>query len=78
MPLYFFRVKSGRFSGAEDRGTDFADNDAAWDELRRVVGDLLGSVSRKLKPNSKWQMELLDDSRKPIFEITLFAEALDK
>jgi hypothetical protein len=78
MPLYFFRVQSGRFSGAEDRGTDLADNDAAWDELRRVAGDLLGSICRKLKPDSKWQIELLDGSNKPIFKITLVGETLEK
>ena len=78
MPLYYFRVQTGQFSGAEDRGTDFANGDAAWEELRRVSGDLLGSIARNLKPNSEWSMELLDESKKPVFRITLVAETLDK
>jgi hypothetical protein len=77
MPLYYFRVQSGHFSDTEDQGTDLVDNDATWDELRRVAGELLGSISRKLKPNSKWQIELLNESKKPIFRISLFAETLD-
>jgi hypothetical protein len=78
MPLYYFRIQSGRFSGAEDRGTDLADDNIAWEELRRVSGDLLGSIARNLKPNSEWHMELLDESKKPVFRITLVAETLDK
>ena len=78
MPLYFLRVKSGSFSGAEDRGTDLAENDAAWDELRRVAGDLLGGISRKLKPDSQWQIEILDASKKPLFKISLVAEMLEE
>ena len=76
MPLYFLRVKSGIFSGGEDLSIDLADNDAAWDELRRVAGDLLGENCGKLKPDSQWQIELLDGFKKPIFKITIVAEAL--
>ncbi len=49
MPLYYFRVQSGHFSGADDHGTDLADDNVAWEELRRVSGDLLGSVARNLR-----------------------------
>jgi len=42
-----------------------------------VCGDILASVSRKLIENAEWQMELLDESRKPIFRIRLVAETLE-
>jgi len=31
---------------------------------------------RNLKQNAEWQMELLDESKKPLFRITLVGETL--
>ena len=77
MPLYFFRIRNGRYSGASDHGTELADRDAAWRELTSVCGDLVGGISRKLKENAEWHMELLDESKSPVFRIRLIAETLD-
>jgi hypothetical protein len=77
MPLYFFRIQNGRYSGAGDHGTELADRNAAWKELTSVCGDMLGSIARKLKENSEWQMELLDESKRPLFRIRIVAESLD-
>ena len=77
MPLYFFRIRNGRYSGACDYGTELADRDAAWKELTSVCGDMVGSISRHLKQNTEWQMELLDESKKPVFRIRLVGETLD-
>ena len=77
MPLYYFRIRSSRYSGASDHGTELANRDAAWAEMTKVCGDLVGSISRKLKQNAEWQMELLDDSKKPVFRIRLVAETLE-
>jgi hypothetical protein len=77
MPLYFFRIRNGRYSGASDHGIELADRDAAWRELTSVCGDLVGGISRKLKENAEWQMELLDESKSPVFRIRLVAETLD-
>jgi hypothetical protein len=77
MPLYFFRVQAGQFSGVEDRGTEYADDSAAWEDFSRVCGDLVGSIARKLKQNAEWQMELLNESKKPLFCIRLAAQTLD-
>jgi len=76
MPLYFFCIRNGRFSGAADRGTELADHDAAWTELTSVCGDLVGSISRNLKQNAEWQMGLLDESKRPVFRIRLVAETV--
>jgi hypothetical protein len=77
MPLYFFRIQNGRYSGAPDCGTELADHDAAWAEMTKVCGDLVGSISRNLNQNAEWQMELLDESKRPAFRIRLVAETLD-
>jgi len=72
MPLFFFRIPN-----AGDCAAEFADRDAAWKELTGVCGDMVGGISRKLKENGEWQMELLDASKKPVFRIRLVAETLD-
>jgi hypothetical protein len=36
--------------------------------MTSVCGDLVGSISRNLKQNAEWQMELLDESKKPFIQ----------
>jgi hypothetical protein len=76
MSLYFFRISQGRYSGASDQGTEFESREAAWSEMTKVCGNLVGSISRSLKQNAEWHMELLDEARKPVFRIRLVAETL--
>jgi hypothetical protein len=76
MPLYFFRISHGHYAGASDQGTEFENREAAWSEMTKVSGNLLGSISRSLKQNAQWQMELLDEARKPVFRISLVAETV--
>ena len=78
MPLYFFRIRNGRYSGASDHGTECADREAAWKELTSVCADMAAGISRKLKQNSEWHLELLDESRRPVFRIRIIGETLDK
>jgi len=76
MALYFFRIGHGPYSGASDQGSEFESHEAARAEMNRVCGDLLGSISRKLKQNGEWHIELLDEARKPLFRVRLVAETL--
>jgi Domain of unknown function (DUF6894) len=76
MALYFFRIGHGHYSGASDQGSEFESREAAWTEMARVCGDLVGSISRKLKQNAEWHMELLDEAKKPVFRIRLVAETI--
>jgi len=76
MPLYFFRISDGHYAGASDKGSEFASREAAWTEMTKVCGDLLGGLSRGLKQNAEWRMELLDEAKKPVFRIRLVAEAV--
>jgi hypothetical protein len=77
MPLYYFRIRTGRYSGVSNRGTELPDQDAAWEELTGVCGDMIGSIARHLAENAEWQMELLDESKKPIFRNRLVAESFN-
>jgi hypothetical protein len=77
MPLYFFRISDGHYAGASDKGSEFASREAAWTEMTKVCGDLLGGLSRGLKQNAEWQMEMLDESKKPVFRIRLVAESVN-
>ncbi|RXT53425.1 DUF6894 family protein [Bradyrhizobium betae] len=76
MSLYFFRISTGRYSGAADQPYEFEDRDAAWTEMSEVSANLLASIARNLKPNAKWCMELLDENKKPVFRISLVGEAV--
>jgi hypothetical protein len=78
MPRYYFRISSGAFAGASSEGFDLPDNKAAWAEMTRVGADLISGVTRKLKQNSEWLIELLDESRTPLFRIRLTAETPDQ
>jgi hypothetical protein len=75
MSQYFFRISHGRYSGASDQGSEFESREAAWIEMTRICGDLLGGISRNLKQNADWHMELLDEAKKPVFRIRLVAES---
>jgi hypothetical protein len=77
MPAYLFRVRDSRSSGTSDLRTEFPDRDSAWEEMTGVCGDMVAGISRKLRENDQWQMELLDEFSKPIFRIRLVAETLD-
>ena len=76
MPLYFFRISDGHYAGASDKGSEFASREAAWTEMTKVCGDLLGGLSRGLKQNAEWRMELPDEAKKPVFRIILVAESV--
>jgi hypothetical protein len=76
MPQYFFRIRHGRYSGASDQGTEFESREAAWTEMTKVCANLVGGISRSLKQNAEWHMELLDEAKKPVFRIRLVSETL--
>ncbi len=75
MALYFFQISHGRYSGASDQPYEFETRDLAWSEMTAVCADLLGGISRRLRPDAEWQMELLDDAKRPVFRIRLVAES---
>jgi hypothetical protein len=76
MSQYFFRIRHGRYSGASDQGSEFESREAAWTEMTKVCANLVGGISRGLQQNAEWQMELLDEGKKPVFRIRLVSETL--
>jgi hypothetical protein len=64
MSQYFFRISHGRYSGASDQGSEFESPEAAWAEMTKMCANLLGGISRTLKQNAEWQMEMLDEAKK--------------
>ncbi len=76
MPQYFFRISHGHYSGASDQASEFESREAAWIEMTKVCANLVGTISRGLKQDSEWQMEMLDEARKPVFRIRLVAETV--
>ena len=77
MPIFFFRIRHGEDIGTSTDGAEFTDHNAAWKEMTGVCGDMIADISRKLPENAEWQMELLDESQKPVFRIRLVSETLD-
>ena len=77
MGLYFFRISHGKYCGVSDPDFDVVDRNAAWAEMTKVCGDLIGGAARDLKQNAEWQVELLDQVKEPVFRIRLVAETLD-
>ena len=77
MPLYFFRIRNGRYSGASEQGIELADHNAAWQELTSSCADMVGGICRKLGRDTQWEMELLDERKQPVFRICLVADTLN-
>lgn len=77
MPNYYFRVSSGQFSGGADLPAVLSGLEAAWEEITRISADLLPSISRSIKPDAEWQVELLDETKKPLYRIRLLTETIE-
>ena len=77
MPLLFLPDQSRSFRGAPPiKGSEFESKAAAWAEMTKVSGNLLGSIARSLQQNAEWQMELLDEAKEPVFRIRLISESV--
>ena len=76
MSQYFFRISHGSLAGVSESSFDLADGNAAWAEMTRICGNMIGPLCNNLKPTADWKMDLLDESRKPVFRIRLVAERL--
>lgn len=77
MSLYFFRLSHDKYAGVAECPFELIDRDAAWAEITKVSSNLVAGICRNLKPQSHWRMELLDETGKPKFRISLVAETFD-
>ena len=76
MSLYFFRITHGKYAEAAEQPYECDSREAAWREMTAVCSNLVGSISRCLKQDDHWQMELLDEAKTPIFRIRLIGESV--
>lgn len=76
MPIFFFRITSAGIASSPEQGSHLLSRKAAWTELTEVCGDLVRDACRSLEPNSVWGIELLDESNKPIYRVSVFGEAV--
>jgi hypothetical protein len=76
MSIFSSAFDMARMLASAMTGAEFADHNAAWKDMTGVCGDMIAEVSRKLAENAEWRMELLDESKRPIFRIRLVAETL--
>ncbi len=74
MPRYYFRIAHATYSEASNVAFDAADDAAAWQEMTRVCGDLVGGVCRTLEQGCDWHLDLLNEAERPLFRIRLAAE----
>jgi hypothetical protein len=73
MPLYHLHISDGHHVYS-DASMNCSTCDAAWAELTQTCGDLIRDVTRTLGPSGEWQIELLDQTQKPLGRIRLVAE----
>jgi len=53
LPKYHFCIAHGKYSGASDSPFHFEDDIAAWQEMTKVCGDLVGGICRDLKKGER-------------------------
>jgi hypothetical protein len=77
MSAYFLRVRNGPFAGVSGHEIEADDPRRAWEALIGVCAEAAPSVCRDLVQNADWQIELLDQVKKPIFRISIIGETVD-
>ena len=79
--FYLSRAEEARTGAVEAQLDNVRDRwlraEAAWTEMKAVCANLLGGISRSLKQDAEWRMELLDEAKKPVFRIRLVGEIVD-
>lgn len=75
MPRYSIRISQGG-PPETNSASDCPDDDAAKNEAAGMFADMARDISSQLQSISDWQMELSDDTEKPIFKIKITAESL--
>jgi hypothetical protein len=75
MPKYFFSVRhAGRTSHHSD-GIDLPDMAAVQLEAIQSTGELLRELNFPLAAGAEWQMEVADETHRPLFSLRVVAES---
>jgi hypothetical protein len=75
-PKYSFKITNGEYDHPELTNT-LPDKLAAHREGLARFADLARSIAKDMQPNSEWQMEIADESGKPIYRLRLLSESLE-
>jgi hypothetical protein len=75
MANYTFRVRQGG-SYKRSVASDWPNDGAARREAEGMFADMARDVAGNLEKHPEWQMEVADESGKPIFRLSLLAESM--
>jgi hypothetical protein len=75
MANYTFRIRQGERSKRSVE-SDWPDDGAARREAEGMFADMARDVAGNLEKHPEWQMEVADESGKPIFRLSLLAESI--
>jgi hypothetical protein len=76
MPRYVFQTRQGEHSKPSIT-SDCPDNAAAQREAAGMLVDMARDIAGELLSNPKWQIEVADETGKPIFRLGVLAEPLE-
>jgi hypothetical protein len=75
MANYTFRIRQGEPS-KRSVASDWPNDGAARREAEGMFADMARDVAGDLEKHPNWQMEVADESGKPIFRLSLLAESI--
>ncbi len=76
MPMFSIRVGQGRAPTTEIK-TVFADDGAARTGALAICADLGRDIFALQTPGSEWQMDVMNDSGKSVFQIRLYSWSIE-
>jgi hypothetical protein len=74
MPLYYFVLTTHEATHEPGEPVEFAGLDAAWEEATTAAGEIIKDCDGSLPADAKWQIQIQDESRKPLRTIRLLTE----
>ena len=78
MPIYYLTVTHDQVSAQVDDGIDLEDDEAAWEEVIVVCGEIISDLGGDFKPGSEWSMEVKRPSGEIVYRLRFSAEDLAK
>jgi hypothetical protein len=58
VPIYYPTVTHDQVSAQVDDGIDLEDDEAAWEEVIVVCGEIISDLGGDFNPGSEWSMEV--------------------
>lgn len=78
MPRYFFHLnRSDDEVDRDNDGLTFLDHQAAREEATLACAEIIRTIDGHLRPGASWQMEVTDDTGKPIYRLRFIAESFE-